>query len=117
MQKSSKMGRKEFVAAWNQAFFTENGELNGATLDIEIALSFPGGRVKFALSGITPKTRVNELARRYADSLTENSAGPVVEGQSEDVVGTVQEALPEDEVKRADEHVNPGRLPDLVPRH
>ena len=79
MQKSSKMGRKEFVAAWNQVFFTENGELNGTTLDIEVSLSFPGGRVKFALSGITPKTRVNELARRYADSLSEEAAAPVVE--------------------------------------
>ena len=76
MQKSSKMDRKEFVAAWNQAFFTDNGELNNATLDIEIALSFPGGRVKFVLSSVPPRTRINELAKRYADSLTNGAVVP-----------------------------------------
>lgn len=96
MQKSSKMGRKEFVAAWNQAFFTENGELNGATLDVEVTLSFPGGRVKFALSGVTPRTRVNELARRYADSLLDGAVAPVVEGQPEEVVEMAREVLPEE---------------------
>lgn len=96
MQKSSEMGRKEFVAAWNQAFFTENGELNNATLDIEVALSFPGGRVKFALSGVTPRTRVNELARRYADSLADGAVAPVVEEPVEEVVETAQEMLLEE---------------------
>ena len=68
------MGRKEFIEAWNQAFFTENGELNGATLDVEVAMAFPGGTVRFAVQGVTPKTRINELARTYAGSLPEAAA-------------------------------------------
>ena len=86
------MGKKEFIEAWNKAFFTENGELNGATLDIEVALSFPGGTVQFAVQGITPKTRINEIARTYADSLSEAAAVPQAEPEA---LKVAPESLPE----------------------
>lgn len=69
------MGRKEFIEAWNKAFFTEKGELNNATLDIEIVISFPGGTAQFGMRGLTPKTRINEIARAYADALPEGGVG------------------------------------------
>ena len=96
------MGRKEFVEAWNKAFFA-NGELNNATLDIEIAMSFPGGTVRFAVQGITPKTRINELARTYADALPETATAeqPAPEAQPE-APASLPETIQE-EIQQAEE--------------
>ena len=103
------MGKKEFIEAWNKAFFTENGELNGATLDIEVALSFPGGTVQFAVQGITPKTRINEIARTYADSLPDvaaSSSQPVHE-TSKEAQEAPMEAKPGDSREEEEKTQNP----------
>lgn len=68
------MGKKEFIEAWNQAFFPDGELNNGATLDIEATITFAGGKVvQFSVKGITPRTRINELARLYADSLSDSA--------------------------------------------
>ena len=100
------MGKKEFIEAWNKAFFTENGELNGATLDIEVALSFPGGTVQFAVQGITPKTRINEIARLYSSSLPDTAVTPEPELPQEPAEAPL-EVMPGDIRKVEEQPQNP----------
>lgn len=67
------MSRQEFIELWNKAFFPNDGQYNNANLDIEITLIFPGGTVQFEAKGIYLKTRINEIARLYANSLKEKA--------------------------------------------
>lgn len=59
--------------------------MNNATLDIEVTLAFPGGTVQFGMKGVSPKIRINEIARAYADALPR-------EGQIQETPDTPQEA-------------------------
>jgi len=97
------MSRTEFIRAWNRAFYPE-GQYNNEVLDIEVALVFPGGKTSIIeVKGVTPKTRINEIARLYANSLADESAGQGGSGAVEAKSGPVQQESPEEAPSAAGE--------------